>query len=187
MTQDPDRPQRADRAAVGVSSAAGAPMFWLIGWLLFSVLAALGAAIFVQARRMDAALVAATWGLFVVMALWVGGAVLWGAINPPAPEEPDLSELLRNAANVVITVDGVVLGLIYTFSTTREAPIPTVVKVGAMALVLGVVVGLLLYSLVAGKITTRAAVAIATGLFSLIAWSLAYGLLCIVFALVLPA
>jgi hypothetical protein len=162
-------------------------MWWLIGWLVFSVLAALGAAIFLQIRRMDAALVAATWGLFVVMALWVGGAVLWGAVNLPATEEPDLSELLRNAANVVITVDGVVLGLVYTFSTTREAPIPTVVKVGALALVLGVVVGLLLYSLVAGKITTRTAVAIATGLFSLIAWSLAYGLLCIVFALVLPA
>lgn len=84
------------------------------------MLAALAAAIFLQARGMDAALVAATWGLFVVMALWV-------------------------------------------------------------------VVGLLLYALVAGKITTRPAVAIANRLFSLIAWSLAYGLLCIVFALVLPA
>jgi hypothetical protein len=187
LTQEPDRPQPRDTRAVSGPSAGGETNPWLVGFLLLSVLVALGVAICLQVHSTDAALVAATWGLFGVIALWVGGALLWGAINPRAAEEPDLSELLRNAANVVITVDGVVLGLVYTFSTTRGASVPTVVKVGALALVLGVVVGLLLYSLVAGKITTRTAVMIATGLFSLVSWSLAYGLLCIVFALVLPA
>jgi hypothetical protein len=161
-------------------------MRWLIRTLWLAVLAALAAAVVLQVRHTEPALRAATWGLFLVVVLWVGGALLWGAINPPAANEPDLSELLRNAANVVITVDGVVLGLIYTFSTSKGAAIPTVVKVGVLALVVGVVVGLLLYALVAGRITTRPAVAVATGLFSLIAWALAYGLLCIVFALVLP-
>jgi hypothetical protein len=161
-------------------------MRWLVRGLWLAVLAALAAAVVLQVRHDEPALRAATWGLFVVVVLWVGGALLWGAINPPAANEPDLSELLRNAANVVITVDGVVLGLIYTFSAGKGTAIPTVVKVGVLALVAGVVVGLLLYALVAGRITTRPAVAVATGLFSLIAWALAYGLLCIVFALVLP-
>jgi hypothetical protein len=113
--------------------------------------------------------------------------LFWGEINPPAQAEPNLSELLRNAANVVITVDGIVLGLVYTFLGATKNTVPLVVKVGAVALVAGVVLALILYALVAGKITTVIAQNIATGLFSLISWALAYGLLCIVFALVLPS
>ena len=187
MNSEPDQPQSVDGQAVDTQAADSRAMRWLVRWLWFSVLAALGVAIFLQFWETDRALVAATWALFIVVILWVGGASVWGAINPPALNEPDLSDLLRNAANLVITVDGVVLGLIYTFSTAGKAPTPAVVKVGALALVAGVIVGLLLYSLVAGRITTRTSVAVATALFSLIAWTLAYGLLCIVFALVLPA
>ena len=55
----------------------------------------------------------------------------------------------------MITVDGVVLGLVYAFLGIDKTSTPLVVKVGALALVTGVVLALLLYSLVAGKITTQ--------------------------------
>ena len=169
-------------AAPGPPPTGGTPIRnsainWLIGYLGFSVAAALGTAIYFQVSGVEPSL---------VVFLWVGMAMVWGEINPPAREEPNLSELLRNAANVVITVDGVVLGLVYTFRGATKSPIPLVVKVGAVALVTGVVLALILYALVAGKITTKTAQNLATGLFSLISWALAYGLLCIVFALVLP-
>jgi hypothetical protein len=178
-------------AAPGPPPTGGTPIRnsainWLIGYLGFSVAAALGAAIYFQVSGVEPSLAAATWGLVIVIFLWVGMAMVWGEINPPARDEPNLSELLRNAANVVITVDGVVLGLVYTFLGATKSPIPLVVKVGAVALVTGVVLALILYALVAGKITTITAQNLATGLFSLISWALAYGLLCIVFALVLP-
>jgi hypothetical protein len=143
-------------------------MKWLIRYLVFSVAVVLGVAIYFQASDIEPSLTAATWGLLVVVVLWVGFALFWGLINTPAETEPELSELLRNAANVVITVDGVVLGLVYAFLGASQKPIPLVVKVGAVALVAGVVLALLLYSLVAGKITTPIAVSIATGLYSLI-------------------
>jgi hypothetical protein len=171
------------RPAAGTS---GRSSPWLIGYLLFSLAAVLGGAIYLQVSDIESALAAATWGLVVVIVLWVGLALFWGMINPRAQEEPDLSDLLRNAANVVITVDGVVLGLVYAFVGASKKPIPLVVKVGALSLVAGVVLALILYSLVAGKITTSMSQSLATGLFSLISWALAYGLLCIVFALVLP-
>jgi hypothetical protein len=155
--------------------------------LLVSIGVVLGGSIYVQVSGVEEALGAATWGLLVVVCLWVGLAVAWGTINPPAANEPDLSELLRNAANVVITVDGVVLGLVYAFVAGGKGPVHLVIKVGALSLVAGVVLALLLYSLVAGKITSYTSTAFANMLFSLISWALAYGLLCIVFALVFPS
>jgi hypothetical protein len=160
----------------------------LLKCLLLSMIVVLAIAIYFQVSGREESLNAATWGLSVVVILWLGMALIWGKINTPAPNEPDLSGLLRNGANVVITVDGVVLGFVYAFvSVGKGDPTPLVIKVGALALVIGVVLALLLYSLVAGKITTPASVAVATGLFSLISWALAYGLLCIVFALVFPS
>jgi hypothetical protein len=173
--------------AGGATGTKSNALNWLIGCLVCSAFGTLGLALYFQVSGIEPSLAAATWGLLVVIVLWVGLALFWGEINPPAQTEPDLSQLLRNAANVVITVDGVVLGLVYTFLGDNKKPIPLVVKVGAVALVSGVVLALLLYALVAGKITTPIAASIATGLFSLISWALAYGLLCIVFALVLPS
>lgn len=170
-------------AAVGGGGMPRA-MKLLVGGLILSAPITLGLSIYFQVSGATRSLTAATWGLLVVIVLWVSAALGWGMINPPAAEEPDLSKLLRGAANVVITVDGVVLGLVYAFLGMNKTSTPLVVKVGALALVTGVVLALLLYSLVAGKITTPAAVAFATGLFSLISWALAYGLLCIVFAVV---
>jgi hypothetical protein len=102
----------------------------------------------------------------------VAQVVRRGTLNPPAKGEPDLSALLRNAANVVVPVDGVILGLVYTFATAKKSSVPSVVKVGAISLVVGVIIGLLLYALVAGKITTPVAQVFSTLLFSLIAWAL---------------
>ncbi len=150
------------------------------------VLASVVAALALQFSGVEADLKAATWALTGFSILWVVTAALWGVINPPASSEPELAPLLRDAANLVIGVDGVVLGLVYAFVGDKTT-VPLVVKVGSVSLVLGVAIGLLLYSLVAGKITTTAAQAVATGLFSLIAFALSYGLFCIVFALVLPS
>ena len=68
----------------------------------------------------------------------------------------------------------------------KTQSVPAVVQVGSLSLVGGVILGLLLYALVAGRITTVRAQNASTLLFSLIAWALAYGLLCVAFALVLP-
>lgn len=186
----PEGPPTENAPVVPQAAAAGGGMppatKLLVGSLISAAPITLGLSIYFQVSGVTRSLTAATWGFLVVIVLWVGSAVGWGMINTPAAEEPDLSKLLRSAANVVITVDGVVLGLVYAFVGMDKTSTPLVVKVGALALVAGVVLALLLYSLVAGKITTRAAVAFATGLFSLISWALAYGLLCIVFAIVLP-
>jgi hypothetical protein len=162
-------------------------MVVLIAILIVAALAALGFSIGFQVSSIERSLSAATWGLFAVIVLWIGSALIWGSINQPASAEPDLSDRLRSGANVVITVDGVLLGLVYTFAGLAKTPIPLVVRTGSLALVVGVVLALLLYSLVAGKITTYAAIAVSTGLFSLSSWASIYGLLCIVFALVLPS
>lgn len=182
-----DQPPHIAQAAPAEAQTGNNAMNWLIRYLVSCVVVTLGIAIYFQIDNIESSLTAATWGLAIVVLLWVGLALFWGEINPPAQTEPDLSALLRNAANVVITVDGVVLGLVYTFLGTQNRPIPLTVKVGALALVAGVVLALLLYALVGGKITSPAAVSIATGLFSLTSWALAYGLLCIVFALVIPS
>lgn len=47
----------------------------------------------------------------------------------------------------MVTVDGVILGLVYTFATANKSSVPSVVKVGAISLVVGVIIGLLLYAL----------------------------------------
>jgi hypothetical protein len=171
----------------GVSSNKSSASTRLLIWYAISVLGALLAAILIQLSTKETALKSSTWGLAVFMFVWVVGALIWGEINPRAAGEPDLSDLLRNAAAVVITVDGVVLGLIYTFTSASNHPATLTGKVGALALVVGLMLGLLLYSLVAGKITTLRSIAVATGLYSLTAWALAYGLLCVAFTLVVPS
>lgn len=151
-------------------------------FLIGSVLAFATGAIVVQLQSVDSAIKAAVWGLAITSLVWVGAALLWGSINPGNANEPALAPLLRDGANVVITVDGVVLGLIYAFVGDKVPA--TVVKIGSVALMAGVVFALTLYSLAAGNITTRAAVGFATALYSLAAWALAFGLECIVFALI---
>ena len=159
-----------------------------IGLLVFlglSVATFLAGAIIVQFQGVDSAIKAALWGLVGMSIFWVGAAVVWGVVNPGDAREPALGPLLREGANVVITVDGVVLGLIYAFVGDKSHLVP-VVKIGAISLVAGVVIALTLYSLVAGNVTKPAAAAIGTGLYSLAAWALAFGLLCIVAALIFP-
>lgn len=156
---------------------------WPLAWLVACVAAAAIAAIVLQRLGTEPSLVASTWGLFVIVLVWVGGAVVWGLINPGSMDEPDLANQLLGATNVLIGVDGVVLGLIYAFAGAKS-PLPLVLKVATVALMVGLALALLLYALSAGKITTAASRGISTSLFNLSAWALLYGLLCITFALV---
>jgi hypothetical protein len=104
------------------------------------------------------------------------------AANPTVDSGPgtQMSPAMTAATALAIQVQGVVLGLVFAF--TRQDS--TTVKVGAVSLGLGVVVGLLLYSLAAINISGPRTQAVAVFLFNLTLWTLAYGLLCIVAAFV---
>lgn len=68
-----------------------------------------------------------------------------------APEaKRDWGAAFKDGANLVITVEGVVLGLVFAF--TPKGASSTLVDVGAASLATGVLFGILLYSLAAGGI-----------------------------------
>jgi hypothetical protein len=107
----PADPSPSAGPASNGSSGSGEVRRSVLGILVIASIVSLGTALFLTVSTADSALVAATWGLFIVISIWVVAALAWGVLNPPAQYEPDLSTLLRNAASIVITVDGVVLGL----------------------------------------------------------------------------
>jgi len=111
-----------------------------------------------------------------------GGFAQTQSVDPAVARTPgsQMSPAMTAATALAIQVQGVVLGLVFAF--TRQDSIT--VKVGAVSLGLGVIVGLLLYSLAAIDVSGPRTQAIAVFLFNLTLWTLAYGLLCIVAAFV---
>jgi hypothetical protein len=180
----------------------------VVALLLLFVAASVVAAFAVQADVDDTAIRAAVWGLAVVVTFWVAAAVVFIPINTPRPaaprprprprprraapapqpatpasEEPPEAQL-RKGAEIVMTVDGVVLGLVYGLA--GGGAIADVVKVGAVSLAVGVVLALTLFSLATDSFRTMAAWVTGNLLYSLAAWAMAFGLLCVVAALVFP-
>jgi hypothetical protein len=129
----------------------------------------------------------ATWiWLFTIL----GGmlfSVAWAKINQTP--EPDIGARLRSGAQVLITVDGVVLGLVYKYAPGQgltSGVFPTVAQVGAGALLVSIATALLAYTLFSGKIEKRWAYVVSTGVFNVSAYALMYGLICFVSALIWP-
>lgn len=153
---------------------------WLFVIPGLTAVAALVLAIALQINRAQRALSIATWVWFAAILVSILFAWAWSCINDEF--EQDLSSRLRKGSEVLLTVDGVVLGLVYKFT---ENTLPVAAKVGGLALLVSLMLALLVYSLVSGKISPGLAVAVSTGFFNLSGFALVYGLTCIVFALIL--
>ncbi|MBV9381245.1 MAG: hypothetical protein JOY82_04770 [Streptosporangiaceae bacterium] len=106
-----------------------------------------------------------------------------GATETEPGVDRDWGAAFKDGANLVITVEGVVLGLVFAFIAKGTAS-STLVNVGAASLAAGVVLGILLYSLAAGGIPGAWGAAIASLMLNISLYALAYGLICIVGALI---
>jgi hypothetical protein len=152
---------------------------------------ALGAALILGAlTSVETNLVVATAVLGVVVLATTGLDYAWVAPylrDPPdaviarqhsaAPGAADGAEVLRDAAKLSISTQGVVLGL---FSLSSRDELTVTATVGATALGVGVLVATTLYFLVASGIPDRNRAIAAAYLFNLTFWALGYGLLCII-------
>ncbi|WP_441250919.1 hypothetical protein [Kitasatospora sp. McL0602] len=87
------------------------------------------------------------------------------------------AQSMSTAGTLVVTVQGVVLGLLFAFS--KGQPILVTAKVGVGSLAFGVCAGLLLVSLCAFSLPGRRTRVVSALLFNLAIWSLSYGLVCI--------
>jgi hypothetical protein len=199
--------ETAPAAAARPRAKSGSPV---IGVMAASAVGAAVAGSVMAVINLETPLVVSTFGLAVVIAGFLFAAIRWthlaqkdaedsaesqsaatlastsddaSATRTPSAVEGSgrqLSPAMTAATSLAIQVQGVVLGLVFAFSHQDS----TTVKVGAISLGLGVVVGLLLYSLAAIDISGRRTQAVAVLLFNLTLWTLAYGLLCIVAAFV---
>ncbi|GGQ72091.1 hypothetical protein [Kitasatospora griseola] len=161
----------------------------------FSALAALVAALVMLANDVPMTLIVATFSLAAIIVLYIASALLWEALSgaqevdlrPAAaiPQTPErtfpLSPAMAQATQLAVTVQGVVLGLVFAFLGSREAT--ATIKVGAVALVVGVILGLLLYALVVIEVPGNSCAAMAGVLFNWCLWSASYGLTCVVCSL----
>ncbi|MFI9149506.1 hypothetical protein [Streptomyces sp. NPDC053367] len=141
-------------------------------------------------------LVVATGALAAVMCLFWGGGFLWdklaasdkAATPAPAPtlalvdNRSPLKDSVTASVQLAVTIQGVVLGLIFAFVGNKD--VTNTVKVAVIALGVGVISGILLFTFVSHQIfgvRTQAFVVI----FQYITlWGLSYGLLCIISAVV---
>ncbi|WP_405735143.1 hypothetical protein OG607_42030 [Streptomyces sp. NBC_01537] len=87
------------------------------------------------------------------------------------------AQSMVTAGTLVVTVQGVVLGLVFAFNNGATSSVT--VKVGIGSLAFGVSMGLLLVSLCAFSLPGRRTQVVAALLFNLSIWNLSYGLVCI--------
>jgi hypothetical protein len=140
----------------------------------------------------ETSLIVATGILALLILFFFGARVWWVKIAKADTEEtvamggtvvdvfasPDrAAQVMSTAGTLTVTVQGLVLGLIFTFK--GGAITATTVKVGIGALALGVVVGLLLVSLCSFSLPGRRTRVISALLFNLSIWNLSYGLVSI--------
>ena len=144
-------------------------------------LGALVLAIVVQVMNYGQALRFATWTWLGAMIVALLFSALWGAINEKV--EPDLSNRLRVGSQALITINGVVLALVYK---NNGQPIPEALKWGGIALLASLMLALLVYTVISGEISPGGPAVMATGTFVASVFAFVYGLTCIVFAVVWP-
>jgi hypothetical protein len=129
------------------------------------------------------ALGAATLGLGATVYALVAISVTWDRLDDPhGPRAGAHGRAFRAQAAALVTLQGVVLALVVTLAGGDPSP---TVKVAGVALVVGVLLGLLQAGLVGIDVTSDGQTAIATFLFNLTLWACAYGLLCLAAELVL--
>jgi hypothetical protein len=143
----------------------------------FAATAIIGVAVFDWAASLTISLVAMT--AFVVaettvLYLWARPYAQGGGEGSSAGADNPYAE----AAKIAITTQGVVLGLV----ALQEGRLPDVtLKVGACALVLGVLcAGVLYLSVAFGPPPDMNRAIVAAVLFSLVYWCLGFGLICVV-------
>ncbi|MGH9252471.1 MAG: hypothetical protein ACRD0W_23560 [Acidimicrobiales bacterium] len=126
---------------------------------------------------------AATLGLAATVYALLAITVFWDRLDDPhGPSAGGRGAAFRGPAAALVTLQGVVLALVLTLA--GDDPSLTV-RVAGVALVVGVLLGLLQAGLVAIDATSDGQTAIATILFNLMLWACAYGLLCLAAELVL--
>ncbi|MFC6595704.1 hypothetical protein [Kitasatospora paranensis] len=155
------------------------------------------AALVMLANDVPGTLIVATFALFAIIVLYLASALLWEvlsgvgkvdlvpAVQVGTPGNPSgLSPAMAQATQLAVTVQGVVLGLVFAFLGGRVATVT--IQVGAVSLAAGVVFGLLLYALVVIEVPGASCAAMAGVLFNWSLWAASYGLACIVCSLFGP-
>ncbi|MCX4626044.1 hypothetical protein [Streptomyces sp. NBC_01443] len=147
---------------------------------------------FLIVERAATSLTAATAILTALIAMYWAMSVWWvklatrdmeeiksrgGRVVDVLADADQAAQSMSTAGALVVTVQGVVLGLVFAFSNGR--PILVTAKVGIGSLAVGVCTGLLLVSLCAFSLPGRRTRAVSFLLFNLAIWSLSYGLVCI--------
>ncbi|MET9899784.1 hypothetical protein [Streptomyces sp. NPDC006446] len=153
------------------------------------------ASVFIGLNGTETPLVVSTAALALVIFLFWGGAYLWdklaaaderaaqpqnqGAPQPqvPAGEQPSLGQAVNSGVQLAITIQGVVLGLIFSFVSAGE--ITATVKVAVISLIVGVIAGLLVIAISSIEIPGPRTHTFVILLVYISLWGLAYGLLCI--------
>lgn len=163
------------------------PAGFIMGSRIAAFLGAGAAALSLGLTGAQLALIVSTWALAGLVGVHLlldrGWIRLLGGTESESQTTPtDWGAAFKDGANLVITVEGVVLGLVFAF-VAKGAGI-TLVNVGAASLAVGVLLGILLYSLAAGGIPTNWGAAIASLMLNLSLYALAYGLICIVGGLI---
>ncbi|WP_149184509.1 hypothetical protein [Streptomyces sp. TRM49041] len=161
-------------------------VYLIVGVPALAGVMALIAALSMWIAELPASLIVATLALSAVIFSYLGATVLWRflAVRGPAhehPEVPELSDAMSKTIQLAVTVQGVVLGLIFAFLRDRAATIT--VQVGAVSLVVGVILGLLLYTLVSYEVSAPGCLVMAGLLSNFTVWSAGYGLTCLVTSL----
>jgi hypothetical protein len=184
MAQPEEKPRRTPPALVVLYS------FWTVSWFAATAVALLGFLAFGWETSLNVSVavlsvfVAAT---AVMTYLWI----LPGTSSPAARDEPageekaaaasarsDGSNAFAEGANMIVTTQGVVLGLLAFSGPSHLSP---TLKAGAASLVTGVLAGSLLYLQVAPQAPgDRTRAMVASILFNILLWSLGFGLVCVV-------
>ena len=143
----------------------------------------LAAALAQLGRWSDPALHAALLSLAGVMVLWWVVDLIWDALvkgNQGTP--PDIATTWGPLVALIVTMAGVVLGLLQAFD--NKGHLSEALKVGTLSLALTVILGMMLFGLVvASPPSSTAAREFRTLIFNLTLWSLALGVLSIGWAL----
>lgn len=140
------------------------------------VLGVVGLKLFGWPVSLDVSLV--LFGCFV--AVETVGFFLWAAEDAGPVDTEQIARAYPDAAKVAITTQGIVLGLI---AFTGDSTPGMTVRVGASALVAGVLASAVLYlNVVFGSPSDTARKFAASILFSVAFWSLEFGLICVVAA-----
>jgi hypothetical protein len=163
-----------------------------MAWSVAGVLVSGVSTAFLVVERAATSLTAATAILTALITTYWAARVWWvklawrdaeevqaegGQVEDVLSNASQAAQSMSTAGTLVVTVQGVILGLVFAFS--KGTVISTTAKVGIGSLAFGVCTGLLLVSLCAFSLPGRRTRTVSALLFNLAIWSLSYGLLCI--------